>query len=169
MTLPESNGSIPQDACVMLGEIVLEELRRTASEAADKAFDELMEHMRRRANQRSVSLEQNAQQPRLALETDVTKDTMTCKRVEGAAAAQRVVSEDNPSAQVNTEPIRLTSFDDDFTGPPALPCSKNDTLVDNGAAAQTLCRSPAGMRPRTATGGLLPNGKASTATRTTFD
>ena len=121
MTVPESNGSNPQDACVMLGEIALEELRRTMSEAADQAFDELMEPMRR-ANQRSGSFEQNARQPRLAFKTDVTKDTMTCKRVEGAAAAQRVVSEDNPSAQVDTEPIRLTSFDEDFTGPPALPC-----------------------------------------------
>ena len=59
----------------------------------------------------------------------------------------------------------LTSFSDDFTEPPALSCSRDDALIDNGAAAPIPCLSPVKMRTRTATGGLLPAGKASTATR----
>ena len=61
----ESDDSISQDTYVMLRGITLEESRRIMSEAVNKAFDELTEIMRR-ANQRSVSLEQDARQPRLA-------------------------------------------------------------------------------------------------------
>ena len=62
-----------------------------------------------------------------------------------------------------------TSFGNDYTGPPALPCSREDALVDNGAAAPKSCFSPLEMRSPTATGGLLPTGETSTATKTTFD
>ena len=62
----------------------------------------------------------------------------------------------------------LTSFGDEFTGPPALPCTRDDALVDNGVAAPKPCLSPAEMRTRTAAGGLLPTGKASAATRIIF-
>ena len=167
MTDPEGNGPVPHDRYVMLGGITLEELRRIMSEAMDKAFDELTE-ITRRANQRSASLEQDTRQARLAMEADVKKDTKTRKRMEGAAAAQRVISGDNSFAHVDTDPIRLTSFGDDFTGPPAFSSLRYDVLVDNSAVAPKPCQSPAGMHLRTATGGLLPAGKASTATRTTF-
>ena len=84
----------------------------------------------RATEQRSASLEQDAWQPRLALEADVT-----AKRTEGAAAAVQAKYGDSCSAKrVQIDPIRLTSFSDDFTGPPALPCSRDDALVDNGAA-----------------------------------
>ena len=49
--------------------------------------------------------------------------------------------------------------------PPALPC-RDDVLVENGAAMPKSCISPLEMRTTTA---LLPTGKTSTATRTTFD
>ena len=45
-----------------------------------------------------------------SLEAGVTQDTETRKRTEGAAEAERVISGDNSSAQVETDPIRLTSF-----------------------------------------------------------
>ena len=76
-----------------------------------------------------------------------------------------MINGDNSSAQVDTDLIRLTSFGDDFTGLSALPCLRNDALVDNGAAVPKPRLSPAEIRTLTATGGLLPAGKASTATR----
>ena len=66
-------------------------------------------------NQRSASLEQDAWQPRLTMEADITPDTKTRKRTEGAAAAERVMSGDNSSAEVNPDPIYLASFGKDYT------------------------------------------------------
>ena len=43
----------------------------------------------RRIDQRLASLEQDARQPRLAVETDVSADKKTCKRTESAATAVR--------------------------------------------------------------------------------
>ena len=37
--------------------------------------------------------------------------------------------------QVNPDPMCLPSFGDGSTGPLALPCSRNEALVDKGAAA----------------------------------
>ena len=54
------------------------------------------------------------------------------------AAAERVISEDNSSAEVDPDPMCLTSFGDD-SGSPTLPCSRDDALVDKGAAAQNPC------------------------------
>ena len=42
-------------------------------------------------------------------------------------------------------------------------------MVENGTAAPKSCISPLEMRTTTAASGLLPTGKISTATRTTFD
>ena len=123
----------------------------------------------RKSRQRSASLEQDARQPRLAMEADVIKNIKTRKRTEGTATTERVTSGDNSSAEVDPDPICLASFGDDSTGPPALPCSRYDALVDNGAAAPKPCLSPVEMHTRTAAGGLFHAGTASTATRTTFD
>ena len=84
-------------------------------------------------------------------------------------AAERVISGDNllPS-QVDTDPICLTTFGDDSTESPALPRTRDHALVDNGAAAPKPCLSPAEMRTRTAAGGLLPAGTASTVTGIIF-
>ena len=92
----------------------------------------------------------------------MTSDKKTLKRPKGADAAERVIGVDNSFAQVDTGPIRLTSFSEDSNGPPALPCSRNDALVDEGAAAPKPCLSPVEMRTPTAAG-LLPAGTASTA------
>ena len=97
-------------------------------------------------------------------------DTKTCERTEGAAAAVQAKHGDSCFAyQVALDPMSSTSFGDDFTKPPALPCSRDDVLVDNGAAAPKTCLIPVEMRTLTAAGGLLPAGTALTATRTTFD
>ena len=97
------------------------------------------------------------------MEADVTTYTKTHKRTEGAAAAEPMMNEDSSSADVDPDPICLASFGDDSTGPPALPYSRDDALVGNGAAAPKACLSPVEMHARTATGGLLPVGTASTA------
>ena len=99
--------------------------------------------------QRSASLEQNAQQPRLAMEADVTKDTKTRKRTEGAAAAERVISRDNSSTEVDPDPICLTSFGDDSTGLPALPCLRDPGRQRrSGAKVVSLTRGDAQANSR---------------------
>ena len=123
----------------------------------DEKLDELMEETIE-PRQRSASLEQDARQPCLGIEADVTSEKKTRNRTEGAAAAERVISGDNSSPQVDTDPIRLTSFGDNFTGPRAFPCSRDDVVVDNGAAAPKPFLSPVEMCTRTAAGGLLPAG-----------
>ena len=85
--VPEGNGSIPQKQHIMLGGIKLEELRRTMSEALDKAFDKPTETIRRE-NQRLSGLEQEARQPRLATEADVPTAIKTHKHMEDAEADQ---------------------------------------------------------------------------------
>ena len=133
-------------------------------------MDELADEMRA-AKQRLAGLEQDVRQPRLAMEADVPSGTMTRERTEGAAAATQAKHGDSCSAnRVDPDPMCLTSFSDDSTSPPTLPCSRdNALLVDNGAAAPKSCLSPLEMRTPIAAGGLLPAGKTSTATRTTFD
>ena len=97
-------------------------------------------------------------------------DTKTYECKEGAAAAVQAKHGDNYSAnQVDPDPMCLASFGEDSSGPPALPCLRDDALVDNGAAALKSCLSPLGMRTPIAAGVLLPADTASTATRTTFD
>ena len=96
--------------------------------------------------------------------------TKARERTDGAAAAIQAKHGDSCFVnQMDPDPVCLTSFGDDSTGPPALPCSRDDALVDNGAAAPKSCLSPLEMRTPTAAGGLLPAGTASITTRTTID
>ena len=76
--------------------------------------------------------------------------------------------EDSFSANgVDPDP-KITSTSFDVKGePPALPC-RDGVLVENGAAAPKSCLSLLKMRTAVA-GGLLPTGKASRATKITFD
>ena len=104
------------------------------------------------------------------MEADGQADTKTRERTEGAATAVQAMHGDSCfTNRVDLDPICSTSFGDDCTGPPALPCSREDAPVDNGAAAPKSCLSPLEVRSPIATGGLLPGGKASKATKTTFD
>ena len=166
-TVPEGNGPIPQDAGEM---IIWEELRRVVKETWDEALIEIKEDWRS-MNQRLTSLEQDARQPRLAIEADGKAETKTRERTEGAVTAVQAMHGDSCHAN-RVDPDQMmccTSFVDDCTGPPALPCSRENVLVDNGAAAPNLRLPPFKMRSPTATGGLLPTGEASIATRTTFN
>ena len=90
--------------------------------------------------QRLAGLEQYARQSRLAMEANGLLDIKTRERTEGAAAAVQAKHGDSCSAnRVYPDPMCLTSFGDNSIGPPALPRSRNDALVGNGAAAPKSC------------------------------
>ena len=134
-----------------------------------KAFGEFEEDLRS-IDQRLASLEQDARQPRPTMEADVPINKKTRERTEGNATAVQAKHGDSCSAdRANPDQKSSTSFGDDFTGPPALPRSKDDVLVGKSAAEPKSCSSPLEMRTPTAAGGLLPAGITFTATRTAFD
>ena len=133
-----------------------------------KKLDEMAEEMRV-VGQRVSSLEQDVRQPRLAMVGNGQADTKTHGRTEGTATAVQAMHGDSGSAHwVDPNPMCSTSFGGDCIGPPALPCSEDDALVGKGTAAPKSCLSPLEMLSPTAAGGLLPAGKTSTATKTTF-
>ena len=102
------------------------------------------------------------------MEADARVDKKTQERTEGAATVVQWKRGDSSSAKrVQAGPTCSTSFGMKAE-PPALPC-RDDVLVENGAAMPKSCISPLEMRTLVAAGGLLPAGKASTTTRTTFD
>ena len=95
-----------------------------------------MDEITRLLDQRVASLEHDARQPRLATVADGQANTKTHERTEGAATVVRAMHGVSCSAnRVDPDPMCSTSFGDDCTGPPALRCSREDALVDNGAAA----------------------------------
>ena len=133
-----------------------------------KIMDELADDMRD-TKQQLADFEQDARQSRLATEADVPSDTKNRQRMEGAAAAVQTKDGDSCFAnQIHPDPVCLASFGDVSTRPPALPSSRDDALVGNGAAAPKSCLSPVEMRMLTAAGGLLLAGTVSTATMITF-
>ena len=77
-------------------------------------------------NQLSASLEQDARQLRLAMEADVTAVKKTRKRMESTTTADRAkhIGDSSSVSQVDPDQMCLTSFDDDSTRFPALPCFK---------------------------------------------
>ena len=120
----------------------------------EKKLDEMAEEMRM-MDQRISSQKQNARHSRLAMVVaDGQADTKTRERTEGAATAVQAMHGDSCSSnRVDPDPICSTSFGDDCTGPPVLPCSSEDALVDNGTAAPKLCLPPLETRSPTAAGG----------------
>ena len=130
-----------------------------------EAFEEIKEDLRR-IDQRLANLEQDAWQPRLAMEENVkAADKNTFERTEGAATAVEAKHGDIFSAKrIQAGLICSTNFGIKAE-PPALPC-RDDVLVENGAAALKSCLLPLEMRTPIATGGLFPTGKTFTATRT---
>ena len=74
------------------------------------------------------------------MEADGPANTKTRKRTEDAATAFQAMHEDGCSAdRVDPDPMCSTSSGDDCTGPPAPPCSGENALVDNRAAAHKSC------------------------------
>ena len=123
----------------------------------------------RNMEQGLTRLEQDARQPRRAMEVDGQADTKTRERTEGAATAVQAMHGDSCSViRVDPDPMCSTSFGDDCAGSPALPYSGENSLVDNGAAVLESCLPPLEMRTRTAVGGLLPTGDTATVTKITF-
>ena len=92
----------------------------------------------RGARQRLASLEQDARQPRLAIEADRLSDTKTRERTEGATKAVQAMHGNSFSAnRVDPDPMCSTSFGVKAE-PPVLPC-RDVVLVENGAAAPKSC------------------------------
>ena len=140
-TVPEGNGPTPEDAYKT---VTWKELRRVVSETWGEAFREC-EYLRR-MDQRLASLDQNARQPRLAMDANVPADEKTRERTDDAAkAVQAMHNRDSFSAKkVQDDPKSSTTFGMKAE-PPALSC-RDDVLVENGAAAPKLCLSPLEMR-----------------------
>ena len=96
----------------------------------------------RATNQSEAGLEQDARQPRLAMEADGPANTKTSERTEDTATAVQAMRGDSCSAdRVYLDPMCSTSSGDDCTGPPAPLCSGENALVDNRAAARKSCLS----------------------------
>ena len=169
--VPEGNGPGPQQEELGSGQPTLADVYRMIKELFDKSnrkMDELSDEIRR-MDQHLAGLEQDARQPRLAMEADGPSDTKTRERTEGAAKAVQAKHGNSCSAnRVDPDAMCSTSFSDDSTGLLALSCSRDGALVGNGAAAPKSCLSPLQMRSPTTAGGLLPAGEASTTTRITF-
>ena len=128
-------------------------------------MDGLTENLKR-ANQRIARLEQDARQPRLAMEADGPADKTRERREDAATSVQPMHGDSFSANRVDLDPESSTSFSGDSTGPPTLPCSRDDAA--NGAAVPMSCLSPLKMRSPTAARGLLPTGKASTRRRLPF-
>ena len=181
--VPEGNGSVPQQEEFGSGQPTLADVYRMTEELfgkSDRYLDSIKRHFDQQekkldefmemVDQRVASLEQDAQQLRLAMEKAGPADTKTCEHTEGAAKAVQAMHGDTcPANRADPDPTCSTSFGDHCTGPPALLCSRENALVDNGAAAPKSCLSPLEMRSPTTAGGLLSTVKTSTATKITFD
>ena len=122
--VPEDNCPVPQQDEFGPDQPMLVYPYRIIEEVFDKSnrkLAELADEMRA-AKERLAGLEQNARQPRLAMEADEPSDTKTRECMEGAATAVRAKHGDSCSAnRVDPNPMYLTSFDDDSTEPPTLP------------------------------------------------
>ena len=117
--------------------------------------------------QHLLSQEQDARQPRLAMEADGPADTKTRERTEGATTVVQAMRGDGVSARwVEPGPNTNSTSFGVKAEPPALPC-RDDVVVESGDAAPESCLPSLGMRSSTAAGGLVHTGEASTATETT--
>ena len=123
----------------------------------------------RATDQREASLEQDARQPRLAMEADGPANTKTRERTEGATTTVQAMHGDSFSARrVDPSPKTTSTSFGMKAEPPVLPC-RDDVVVENHAAAPKLRLPSLEMRSPTAAGGLLPTSEISTATKTTFN
>ena len=171
--VPEGKGPIP--LYVLPGGLSLEDLQRIWWETWDEVCKEnglkkLEKSWEMRAtDQRVASLEQDARQPRLDMEVDGPENTKTRERAEGPATAVQAMHGDSFSAcRVDPGPMTNSTSFGMMAKPPALPY-RDDIVVESGDAAPKLCLPSLEMRTTTVAGGLLPTGKTSTATDTTFN
>ena len=130
--VPKGNCSVPQQEELESDQPTLADVYRLFKEIFDKMDmklnGELAEKIRP-TRQYLAGLEQDARQPRLAPR----------KCTENAAADQAKYRHDCSAKRINTGPsMYLTSFGDDSTEPPALPC-RDDAMVDKDAAVSKPC------------------------------
>ena len=135
-----------------------------------------MDDTTRYFDQHAANLEQDARQPRLAMEADGHVNTKTRERTEGAATAVQAMRGDSFSARrVEHGPNANSTSFGMMAEPPALPC-RDDVVVKSDDAAPKSRLSSLEMRSSTAAGVLVPTGEASkptdtssTATETNFN
>ena len=110
--VPEDNGPIPQQKVFGSGEPTPVDVYRlfkgrfdrqqkimgSCFDRQEKMLDEIIMKMTRGTSQRAASLEHDAWQPRLAMETDEPANTKTRERTEGAATAVQAMRGDSFSA-----------------------------------------------------------------------
>ena len=176
--VPEGKGPVHQREEFGSGQPTLEDVYQVFEEGFKK-MDSYIDQMNRKLkeitddkrsmNQHETSLEQDARQPRLAMDGNGRANTKTRERTEGAAIAEPAMRGDNFSARrVEPAPKTNSTSVGMMTEPPALPC-RDDILVENGDTSPKSCLPFLEMRSPSAAGGLLPTGEAFTATRTTFN
>ena len=176
--IPEGNDPVHQRDELGSGQSTLEDVYRVLEEGfrkidsyldqMNKKLKEIMDE-KRSMDQHETNLEQDARQPRLAMEGDGRANMKTCERTEGAATAEQAMRGDNFSARrVEPGPRTNSSSVGIMAEAPALPC-RDDILVENGDASPKSRLPFLEMRSLSAAGGLLPTGKAFTATRTNFN
>ena len=143
-------------------------LMRSHFEEQEKMLDKFIDDITRFSYPHAASLDQEARQPRLAMEADGPANTKTRERTEGAATAVQAVRGDSFSAcRVEPGPKTSTSFGTKAE-PPPLP-SRDEVVVESGDAAPKSCLPSLEMRSPTAAGGLVPTGETSTARETTIN
>ena len=102
------------------------------------------------------------------MEADGLANTKTRENTESAATAVQAMHGESFSAyRVDSGPKTSTSFGVNAE-PPALPC-RDDVLIESGDYAPKSCLPSLEMRTTTSTDGLVPTGKTSTGTETTFN
>ena len=110
-------------------------LMRSHCVEQQKMMDRFMDDVTKYFYQHAPSLEQDARQPRLAMEANGHTNTKTRERTEGAATAVQAMRGDSFSA-CRVDPgsnTNSTSFGM-MAESPALPC-RDDVLVESGDAA----------------------------------
>ena len=132
-------------------------------------LDEFHDDMEILLERLSARLKQDARQRSYANEADETANTKTRERTEAAATAVQAMCGDSFSARrVEPGPNTSSTSFGVKAEPPDLPC-KEDVLVEDGATSPESSLPSLEMRSSTAAGGLVPSGKASTATETNFN
>ena len=162
--VPKHNSPVHQEKEFGSGQPAPVVIFQRIYEIWDRELDKTVRYL----EQHSSSLEQDARQPRLAMEADGIANTNTRERTEGAATAvQAMHGESFTPRRVEPGPKTSTGFGVKAE-PPALPC-RDDDVVESGDAALESCLPSLEMRSSTAAGGLVPTCETTTATETTVN
>ena len=163
--ISEGNVPIPQQEAYGSGQPTLLADAYRRIKLMMSHFEEQTELLEKRLTR----LEHGARQPRLAMEADGQANTKTRERTESAVTAIQAMHEDSCTTEqkVQDGPKTSITFGREAE-PPDLPC-REDVLVEDGDTMPKSCLPFLEMRSPTAAGGLVPTGKASTATEANFN